>query len=271
MVLILKRRCTIFNTSLKAMEETQHFITLLQMLTDLIMSGKARYRERFINKHTLTFCKVPSMRLNDPQTGKVIAEVRMRRDAGELNVLVDVLYPSEADYPYFPLSNSSYATMINKTFGNTAGKLFSRLYTSINAQIGFEIMLGPTPNGRTSPMGDTRIFLTGIASSLGRGAITGYALAVKPGAAPIYNSTDFYPLNQYGNYSGNTSNRLDYSNIILGVITKRTYNFSEMITIAGAVVGIMPRTDNLGYRLEATIPMALFPEFCSVQVRVSKS
>lgn len=66
--------------------------------------------------------KVPNVVLRDPDTGKVMGEVRMRRDAGELNVFVDVIYPTEGFFPYFPDSLSPTASIINTTmFGNAPG------------------------------------------------------------------------------------------------------------------------------------------------------
>lgn len=62
------------------------------------------------------------MQLRDPVSGKVIAEVRMRRDAGELNVVVDVLYPSGSEYPYFPTNSNPVTAVVNTTmFGHAAG------------------------------------------------------------------------------------------------------------------------------------------------------
>lgn len=42
--------------------------------------------------------------------------------------------------------------------------------------------------------------------------------------------------------------------------------FTSLTTIPGAVVGIMPRYDGLGYQLEASIPLALVPEVTQVKV-----
>eukprot|EP00026_Physarum_polycephalum_P000249 Phypoly_transcript_00249.p1 GENE.Phypoly_transcript_00249~~Phypoly_transcript_00249.p1 ORF type:complete len:1686 (+),score=203.02 Phypoly_transcript_00249:580-5637(+) len=179
---------------------------------------------------------VPSQRLRDPDTGKVIAEVRFRRDAGELNVFIDVVYPSEDLYPYFPYNTDSAAQDVNTTmFGHAAG---------------FEIMLGPTPSARTNAMaGDTRVFLTGIAKA-GNNPYTGYALAVRPGTSPIVNSSYFSDLDRTGTFTSTV---------------RKTVDFSKLSVIPGADVGIMARLDGLGYKLEASIPLALFPEICSVQ------
>lgn len=43
-------------------------------------------------------------------------------------------------------------------------------------------------------------------------------------------------------------------------------SFNKLTVIPGAVVGLKPRLDGLGYRLEASIPLALFPEITKSQV-----
>lgn len=52
----------------------------------------------------------------------------MRRDAGELNLFMDVIYSSDDYFPFFPRSSDPEAATINSTmFGNAAGTFIHKL------------------------------------------------------------------------------------------------------------------------------------------------
>lgn len=131
-----------------------------------------------------------------------------------------------------------------------------------------EILIGPTPDSSTTArLGDTRIFLSAF-YTIETGVYTGFAYAIRPVSPPV-NATYLRSQNQYGNYTGTVPTG---NSSIKRVVFKLTYifaglmNFSSLEIIPGAVVGVVPRLDKLGYRIEASIPLAIFPELISYQV-----
>lgn len=142
--------------------------------------------------------EVPAIAISD-DTQQTVAEVRLRRDAGELNIFADIL---GGTFPYFP-PNSSVSDPAT-LFGSTAGilKTINFRISLIVLLSGVEILIGPSPSSRTSPgVGDTRIVITGTYTETG--SYVGYAFACRPASPPV-DPTYLRGQDVYGNYSGPT-------------------------------------------------------------------
>lgn len=153
-----------------------------------------------------------------------VADVRLRRDAGQLCVFADVLDPTVfPDTPVNPAQNYEHGD-------------------------GLEILLGPLGPTRTSPTaGDTRLFFT--AKKDANGTLVGYAYACRP-ASPDISAT----------YTTDMRALL-YTGAFTGTAPAAPLNFrGGLVAIPNTVVTVKPRFDKAGYRLEAEIPLALFPE-----------
>ena len=155
----------------------------------------------------------------------MIADTRLRRDAGNLCMIADVL-----DTTPFP-AVTGYATPADY-FGH---------------EDGVELLLGPptNPTRTTGAAGDIRIFLTAKRET--NGTLTGYAYACKPNSIPVPTDPGLRKLNKYGAYVGTApSGSTDFS--------------SGFVAIPGAMVAVVERTDRQGYSLEAEIPWAAMRE-----------
>jgi hypothetical protein len=154
--------------------------------------------------------------------GVVIGDVRLRRDAGFLHLFADVLQPAG-----FRAGESTTAQ--DKLFG---------------AAEGLELLLGPV--NRASPgatAGDTRLFLT--ARRTEKGTLDAMALACRPASAPIA-PEGMRPLLNWGPVGGAPKEPFESA--------------TGLRRVPGAKVAIEARPDGQGFRLEAEIPLALFPE-----------
>ena len=118
-------------------------------------------------------------------------------------------------------------------------------------------MLGPAmPERKTAMAGDTRIVLS--AQRRPDGSIGGIALACRPLSKPLVPGTDLRPRDISGNPAGPEPAKaeIDWA--------------SALKPIPGARVVVRERFDRSGWRLEAEIPLAAFPDLvktASLQVR----
>ena len=154
---------------------------------------------------------------------ELVADLRLRRDAGSLCVFADVLCD-----PVFPPAE-----------GMPPADLFGK------AQ-GLELLIGPPAPDRTAAAaGDTRIFITATREK--DGWLKGRALACRPASGPLQPSSELRLPNTAGGYDGNPpAAPIDFS----GGLTE----------IPGTRVKVKERQDRRGYRIEAEIPLALLPE-----------
>jgi hypothetical protein len=170
--------------------------------------------------------KTPSVPITDGKSA--LAEIRLRRDAGNLCIFADVLAPLSM-------------TPNTASDGNT---LFAH-------NDGVELLFGPiasTPRTAAGP-GDTRIFLTATRGKDGQ--LTAHAFACKPASSPVAPSVELSTLDAGGTpYGGGTTAPLDLS--------------SGLVPIPGAMIKVRDRLDGKGYLLEAEVPIALMPEISKV-------
>jgi hypothetical protein len=164
---------------------------------------------------------VPAIPLS--QGKALVADVRLRRDAGMLCVLADVLDTT----PFDGTPPSS----------------------ALEGREGLELFLGPAaPAGRLTPApGDTRILLTALREG---GKLRGLALACRPASEPLLPTTGLQSVNNKGNFQGQPPTApIDFR--------------AGYTPIPGATVAIRERLDGRGYCLEAEIPLALVPELAT--------
>ena len=162
------------------------------------------------------------------RAGKVlVADLRLRRDAGSLCVFADVL-----DQPAFP-----------PTEGTQPANLFGQ------AQ-GLELLIGPPAPDRTAPApGDTRVFLTATRDA--SGWLKGHAFACRPASPPLAPTPELRLPTVAGGYDGNPpAAPIDFS--------------KGLAEIPGTRIKVKERQDRRGYRIEAEIPLALLPEITRV-------
>lgn len=155
---------------------------------------------------------------------QVVADLRLRRDAGYLYVFADVLQPEG----------------FHAAPGKSPAAGFGR-------GDGVELLLGPVaPTERTAPAaGDTRVLLTAQPGDQGRWR--GLALACRPASAPLPPDPELRRLGNWGSR--------------LGAPPAAPLDLARGLEpVPGAQVAIAPRPDGRGFRLEAEIPLALFPE-----------
>jgi len=157
---------------------------------------------------------------------QVVADVRLRRDAGYLHIFADVLQASAFHAP-------------------------TGTVNTLSAD-GVELLLGPLlPAARTAAVaGDTRILLTARRDE--KGNLQGLALACRP-ASPLLSPDP--KLRGMDNAGG-----------LQGVPPKEALDFSKGLqSIPGAKVALSARPDGKGFRLEAELPLAFFPELASIK------
>ncbi len=150
---------------------------------------------------------------------QVVADLRLRRDAGYLNCFADVMQPGGFNTHNQP--------------AEAAGE-----------SDGVELMLGE----------NTRVWLTARKEGEGggKGRLTGRAFFIRPGTSPLAASDLMRPMRNDGSLYGNApAGQLDAS--------------ETFIPIPGASVVVNTRPDGQGYRLEAEIPLAVFPEIASLK------
>ena len=160
---------------------------------------------------------------------QVVGDVRFRRDAGYLHVFADVLQPS----------------------GFHAGSASAPADLSGKAD-GVELILGPLdPADRRAPKaGDTRVILTAHRDAQGR--LVGEALFKRPASAPLPPSPLLRPMTNWGSLDAAPPQQpLDAA--------------GSFLSVPGARVTVTGRPDGYGYRLEAEIPLALFPELANLK------
>ncbi len=98
---------------------------------------------------------------------------------------------------------------------------FHTLCILIHPSQGVEVLIGPSPNSRTSAgLGDTRIFLTANVDPAG--IFTGFAYAIRP-KSPAVNGTYLRTQDIFGNYTGKLAN---------GVIIVLFCNWSQVLIFA---------------------------------------
>lgn len=177
---------------------------------------------------------VASLSIRDGKA--LIADVRLRRDNGSLHVMAEVV------------DAQGWAALSGEGGANNA------LFGSVPA---VELMLGPAlPERKTAAAGDTRIVLTAQRSP--DGSIGGLALACRPLSPPLMPGADLRPRDGSGNPAGPEPAKaaIDWT--------------SALKPIPGARVIVRERFDRSGWRLEAEIPLAAFPDLvktASLQVR----
>ena len=157
---------------------------------------------------------------------QVVADVRLRRDAGYLQVFADVL---QAD-AFHPAAEKA---------GASGGD-------------GVELLLGPMlPAERTAPVaGDTCVFLTARRGE--RGQLQGLAFACRPANPPAPLDPSLRQATTWGT--------------LKGAAPTGSGDFSKGLQpIPGAQVAIRPRPDGKGFRLEAELPLGLFPEIATAR------
>jgi hypothetical protein len=166
-----------------------------------------------------------TMTIRDGQA--VIADIRLRRDAGQLHLFAEVVDGTPVPQGSTP----------------RPGDLFCRAD-------GLEILIGPAqPAARTAPgPGDTRIFLSGMRDA--KGVLVPVLLAHQPGGKPVPPHPEMRRMATKGVYQGNPPTEpIDLS--------------AGPTLIPGAVMAIRERLDGRGYRIEAEIPLAAFPEMAA--------
>jgi hypothetical protein len=167
---------------------------------------------------------VASLSIRDGEA--LVADLRLRRDNGCLQVMAEVV----DDRGWAALSADASAQ------GNVFG--------SVPA---VELLLGPAlPDRKTAAAGDTRIVLS--AQRRPDGSVVGVALACRPASEPLVPGADLRPRDITGNPAGPepAKTAIDWT---------RTPE-----PIPGAQVAVRERFDRTGWRLEAEIPLAAFPD-----------
>ena len=177
---------------------------------------------------------VASLSIHDGKA--LVADLRLRRDNGCLHVMAEVV------------DAQGWAALSANVGTNSA------VFGSVPA---LELMLGPAmPERKTAMAGDTRIVLS--AQRHPDGSIGGIALACRPLSKPLVPGTDLRPRDISGNPAGPEPAKaeIDWA--------------SALKPIPGARVVVRERFDRSGWRLEAEIPLAAFPDLvktASLQVR----
>lgn len=154
--------------------------------------------------------------------GALVADLRLRRDAGMLCVFADVRDAA--------------------AFG-ADGKEGSE---SSGHEQGIELFFGPMePATRTVPgPGDTAVLLS---AEWKDDQLVGIAQAWRPASEPLAPSPSLRPLSAWGTFYGDPP--------------KKPVDFrAGPATVPGASVTVRPWLDGRGYTLEAELPLALFPE-----------
>lgn len=166
--------------------------------------------------------------------GSPIAEVKFRRDAGQLCVYATII--TGPHYPGTPSQNS-----LTSQFGH---------------QTGIEIMIGTTTNpNRTSPQqGDTRIFCTTQgAKSASLNMWQGVAAIVRPASTPLTgngymrHANDFFSGGTIGEYGGTTPTG--------------SLDLSTMVECPNSRVAGRLNIGDSTSDIQAEIPLGVFPEF----------
>ncbi len=155
---------------------------------------------------------------------RVVGDVRLRRDAGYLHLFADVQQPAD------------FQAGTGNTPAEPAGQAD-----------GVELLLGPlVPAHRRAPVaGDTRVFLSARRDAQGRPV--GTAWFTRPAGSPVPASPWLRPMTTWG--------------VLEGTPVKEALEAAgTWMPIPGAKVAVARRPDGQGYRLEAEIPLALFPE-----------
>jgi hypothetical protein len=174
--------------------------------------------------------KLPVMAFYD--NGVLVADLRLRRDAGMLCVFADVLDATPFD------SNAKKGE-------------------SLSGVEGIELFLGPVePVSRTQSVpGDTAVLLTARWKD---DELVGIAKARRPASQPLAPSPYLRPLSPWGTFHGEQP--------------KKSIDFrSDFAEIPGSVVKVRPWLDGRGYSLEAEIPLFLFSELSNkTSVRIKR-
>lgn len=151
---------------------------------------------------------------------QLAAEVRLRRDAGMLYVFADILAPQSS--------------------GVVAAQAVDKQLPTL------QVMLGSAEpaNRKELITGDTMFNIE--VRDTGR-KIEGVVMIRRSGASPLPASEELRPLGKQGNFTGDPpKKRLDCA--------------ADFVRLPGAEAVIKPRLDQLGWRLEASIPLAALPE-----------
>ena len=163
---------------------------------------------------------------------QVVADVRLRRDAGYLQLFADVL--------------------ATEGFRSPVGKTEAATKNFFGKGDGVELLIGPLmPADRKVPIaGDTRVFLTARPDDKGR--LQGVALAYRPASQPLAPNAGLRLMDNAGGLQGEAP--------------KGSLNFSKGFEpIPGARVSVTLRPDGKGFRLEAELPLAFFPAIAVVK------
>jgi|GEM_PF-958274 len=155
---------------------------------------------------------------------QVVADLRLRRDAGYLSCFADVMQPGEFNAHDKPVD-------------------------AVGESDGVELILGE----------NIRVWLTARVAKEGQNKdrLMGEAFFIHPGSKPIAASDLMRPMRNDGSLYGDIpTDALDAS--------------ETFIPIPGATVAVNTRPDGQGYRLEAEIPLVLFPEIASLKDLVFK-
>ncbi|HUU11911.1 MAG TPA: hypothetical protein VM431_15410, partial [Phycisphaerae bacterium] len=157
--------------------------------------------------------------------GRLVGEVRLRRDAGQLCAFANVVDPT-------PLPELAGVAAYGKAPG-------------VEILIGPAAPVEPSRFARTAPAaGDTRIF---VAVGLTGGKTVGRAYLLRPASEPLPANPQLRGLGNRGEFVGDATP---------GTLDCRR----EWVQIPGAAVGVHARYDGAGYRVEAEIPLAVLPE-----------
>jgi hypothetical protein len=178
---------------------------------------------------------VASLSIRDGKA--LVADLRLRRDNGCLQVMAEVVDPQGW------AALGADAGTNNAVFGHVPS---------------VELILGPAqPERKTAIAGDTRIVLS--ARRRPDGSIGGIALACRPLSKPLMPGADLRPRDNAGKPSGTEPVKveIDWTNTLK--------------QIPGARVMMRERFDRSGWRLEAEIPLAAFPDLMkTANVRVRR-
>ena len=156
------------------------------------------------------------------QDRQIVADLRLRRDAGYLMAFADVLQPSP----------------LNPTGALPGGP---------GKGDGVELRFRDTKTGTV-----TRLWLTGrrLPDGPGKGQWQGAAFMLRPDQPPLAPDPLMRGMQADGMLVGNAPEHpIDAA--------------SDWQPIPGATVGVRPRVDGHGYRLEAEIPLAILPALAS--------
>jgi len=163
---------------------------------------------------------------------QIVADVRLRRDAGYMHLFADVLQPAGF---HAPADNA----------GATPGGLYGKAD-------GVELLLGPLlpPDRMAAVAGDARVLLTARRDE--KGKLKGLALACRPASPPLPPDPLLRPMNNDGS--------------LRGAPPKEALSFATgWQPIPGASVALGTRPDGKGFRLEAELPLAFFPEVATIR------